>query len=391
MSGPMATRLGDSRPLIAHVLFRFDYGGLENGVVNVINGLPRETFRHAVIALTDATSFRERLQRDDVSVHALHKRAGNDPAALVRLFRLLRALKPAVVHTRNLATLESALVASLAGVPSRVHGEHGWDVYDPEGKSRKYRALRRVLSPAINRFVAVSAELEHWLVDAVGVRPSKVLRICNGVDTKRFAPAETRVGRRLPDARFPPECVLVGSVTRFDAIKDPLNLVRAFIIARGAPAGEALRLVMLGDGELRKDAERLLREAGLAADAWLPGSRDDIPQLLRELDVFVLGSVREGISNTVLEAMASGLPVIASATGGNLELIEDGVGGRLVPPRDPGALARALLAYGADPNMRAAHGAAARARAVGRYSLRHMLDSYQALYNSQCAHLREAA
>ncbi len=389
MSGS-APRTGDSRPLIAHVLFRFDYGGLENGVVNVINGLPEEAFRHAVIALTEATSFRERLRRGDVSVHALRKRTGNDPVALVRLFRLLCTLKPAVVHTRNLPTLEGAVVARLAGVPSCIHGEHGWDVYDPEGKSRKYRALRRVLSPAINRFVAVSTELERWLADAVGIPPSKVVRICNGVDTERFAPA--RDGRTaLPEARFDPGTVVIGSVTRFSAIKDPLNLVNAFIAARRDPTGAALRLVMLGDGELRRDAQRLLLEAGLGTDAWLPGSRDDIPQLLRALDVFVLGSAREGISNTVLEAMASGLPVIASATGGNLELIEEGVSGCLVPPRDPAALARALLAYCAEPGVRAAQGAAARTRAVGSYSMRRMLESYQALYNSQCARLWEAA
>jgi glycosyltransferase involved in cell wall biosynthesis len=113
--------------------------------------------------------------------------------------------------------------------------------------------------------------------------------------------------------------------------------------------------------------------------------------MLRELDVFVLASAREGISNTVLEAMASGLPVIASATGGNLELVEDQVSGRLIPPRDAPALATALLAYAADPDLRAAHGVAARARAVAHYSLEGMIASYQALYQRQCAALREAA
>jgi glycosyltransferase involved in cell wall biosynthesis len=131
--------------------------------------------------------------------------------------------------------------------------------------------------------------------------------------------------------------------------------------------------------------------AFLSAIAWLPGSRDDIPQLLRELEILVLGSAREGISNTVLEAMVTALPAIASATGENLELPQDGVSGRLLTPRDPDALARALLAYGCDPAMRAAHGAAARARAVGSFSLAGMIAGSQALYNGQCAHEREAA
>jgi sugar transferase (PEP-CTERM/EpsH1 system associated) len=380
----------DPRPLIAHVLFRFDYGGLENGVVNVINGLPAERFRHAVVALTEASAFASRIARADVTVHALNKRAGNDPAMLLRLYRLLRTLRPAIVHTRNLATIEGALVARLAGVPRRIHGEHGWDVYDPDGTSRRYRALRRLMNPAIHRFVALSAELEQWLLRTVGIAAGKVVRICNGVDTERFAPAPG-AQRALLQGRFAPASVIVGSVTRFSAIKDPLNLVRAFIAARREPFGAPLRLVMLGDGALKAEAERMLDEAGLAADAWLPGSRDDVAPMLREFDIFALGSAREGISNTVLEAMASGLPVIASATGGNLELIEDGVSGRLVPAQDAAPLARALLDYASNPNLRATHGAAARARAVGNYSLRQMLAAYQALYNGQCAHLREAA
>jgi sugar transferase (PEP-CTERM/EpsH1 system associated) len=382
----------DPRPLIAHVVFRLDYGGLENGVVNVINGLPEAEFRHAIVALTVATEFRHRIRRADVSVHALGKRAGNDPAMLVRLFKLLRSLRPAIVHTRNLATIEGALLARLAGAAVRIHGEHGWDVHDPEGTSPKYRALRKLLNPAITRFVAVSSELERWLVETVGIAPGKVERICNGVDTALFSPAPAGGGRRLLTAAgFAPDSVVVGSVTRFSAIKDPLNVVRAFIAARRDAAGSRLRLVMLGDGELKAAADQMLRDAALAHDAWLPGSRDDVPQLLRELDVFVLGSAREGISNTVLEAMATGLPVIASATGGNLELLEDGVSGHLVTPREPQALAQALLAYARDPALRAAHGAAARTRAEQRYSLAGMIDAYRSLYKSQCSAAREAA
>jgi len=106
----------DERPLIAHVVFRFDYGGLENGVVNVINGLPETLFRHTVIALTDASDFQRRIRRQDVAVHTLNKRAGKDPGSYMRLFRLLRQLRPAIVHTRNLGTLDCTLVARLAGV-----------------------------------------------------------------------------------------------------------------------------------------------------------------------------------------------------------------------------------------------------------------------------------
>lgn len=381
----------DPRPLIAHVVFRFDYGGLENGVVNLINGLPENAFRHAVIALTDASDFKNRIRRSDVSVHTLNKQAGKDPAAYLRLYRLLKKLRPDITHTRNLATLEGAVVARLAGVPQRIHGEHGWDIYDPDGTNRKYRAMRRIASPAIGRFVTVSKELEQWLTGFVGIRAAKVTRICNGVDTDKFRPARGSLREGLPGAVFPHGSVVVGSVIRFSPIKDPLNLVRAFIAARQDPAGTKLRLAMIGDGPLRVAAEKMLHEAGLASDAWLPGSREDVAPLLREMDIYVLGSLREGISNTMLESMATGLPSIATRTGGNLELVDDRVTGYLVKPGDSQELATALLAYARDPALRTAHGGAARERIEKEYSLQRMLGDYEALYRAHSVQYGEAA
>jgi sugar transferase (PEP-CTERM/EpsH1 system associated) len=303
---------------------------------------------------------------------------------------LLRALRPAVVHTRNLATLEGAVVARFAGVPSRIHGEHGWDVYDADGTNWKYRMLRRCVNPAVHRFVGVSREIERWLTGAVGIRAEKVTRICNGVDTDRFRPSNGGDALLLPPERFPSGAVVVGSVTRFSDIKDPLNLVRAFIAARKDPAGAALRLVMVGDGALRTEAQRLLCDADEEAAAWLPGSRDDIPQLLRAMDMFALGSLREGISNTVLEAMASGLPVIATATGGNLELVQDGISGRLVAPGNPGELAAAMLDYACRSAVRLEHGKAGRTRVEQEYSMKRMLADYEALYHACCSAYAEA-
>ena len=134
-----------SSPLVVHIVVRFDYGGLENGLVNLINRMPSSCARHTVIALTAATEFASRIESDGVQVYAIGKRPGKDPAAYVRLYKLLRRLRPDVVHTRNLGTLDCQVVALLAGVRRRVHSEHGWDTTDQEGRSRKYRALRRVL------------------------------------------------------------------------------------------------------------------------------------------------------------------------------------------------------------------------------------------------------
>jgi sugar transferase (PEP-CTERM/EpsH1 system associated) len=368
------------RPLIVHIVFRFDYGGLENGVVNVVNGLGHDEFRHAIVALTETTDFSRRL-RNGVPVFALGKRAGKDPAAYLRLFRLLRKLRPTVVHTRNVGTLDCAFIAFLAGVPVRIHGEHGWDVVDPDGTNRKHRLLRRAASHFVRTFVAVSEDLRRWLTNVVGIPAQKVVWICNGVDTTRFRPSESRQRTGPAAGGSAPDNIVVGSVTRFAPIKDPLNLVEAFLHVHSAVGTQSgkLRLVMIGDGELHAAATARIDQAGASAVAWLPGSRDDIPEQLRAMDVFVLGSLREGISNTVLEAMASGLPVVATATGGNLELVSPDAGA-LVPPGDRSALAAAIAAYAGDADLRARHGRKARERAVSQYSIAAMVASYRKLY-----------
>ena len=373
-----------TRPsLVVHIVVRFDYGGLENGVVNVVNGLSGGEFRHAVIALTESTDFRSRL-RDGVPVYALGKRAGKDPGAYLRLFRLLRKLRPTVVHTRNVGTLDCAFIAWLAGVPIRIHGEHGWDVFDPDGATPKYRFLRRAMSPFVASFVAVSRELRDWLVASVRVPAAKVARICNGVDTDRFRPRETDESSPLPTKIFGEEHVVVGSVTRFTRIKDPLNLIDAFLRLRRDPAltGRSLRLVMIGDGELLAEARARLEQAGALSEAWLPGTRDDVAVLLRAMDIFVLGSKREGVSNTVLEAMASGLPVIATATGGNDELVLAGETGQLVPVENSAALAEAIAKYVNDADLRRNHGRQARGRALSDFSLSVMIGNYRRLYET---------
>jgi sugar transferase (PEP-CTERM/EpsH1 system associated) len=370
------------RPLIAHIVFRFDYGGLENGIVNIVNGLPANEFDHAIIALTQASQFSKRIRRPDVRIYPLDKRPGKDWGAYLRLWQLLRQIKPAIVHTRNVGTMDCQLIAWLAGVPVRIHGEHGWDVHDPDGLNPKYLRVRRLFNPFVHRFVTVSRDLQEWLVERVGIRSSKVTQICNGVDTQRFGQAASAARQRLPAQFSAPGCCVIGSVTRLTEIKDPLSLVRAWLAVRGplAAEGHDVRLALIGDGPLRGAIEAEIAAAGATGFAWLAGSRDDVAELLRALDVFVLSSLREGISNTVLEAMATGLPVIASATGGNLELIENDVTGMLTPPGDTAGLADALSSYVKDPARRAAHGAAARRRAERVYSLSGMMDRYRELY-----------
>ncbi len=363
-----------------HVLYRLQVGGLENGVVNLVNQLPTERYRHAIVCLADATSFRERIRRDDVDVYEMHKRPGQDFATWFRLLRLFRRLRPAVVHTRNIGCLEAQIPAWLAAVPCRVHGEHGWDVSDPDGSNRKYRWLRRLHAPLVHRFIALSRELEGYLRQRVGVAAGKVTRIYNGVDGERF---RITGSDPLPVGFRAPGNVVFGTVGRMHGVKDQTNLCEAFVrlcAAHGDIAAQ-LRLVLIGDGPLQAACEQRLRSAGLGERSWLPGSRDDVPEIMQALDVFVLPSRAEGISNTILEAMACARPVIATRVGGNAELVDDGVSGTLVPASDPAALADAMAGYAADPDLRRSHGAAGRQRIVDAFGMPRMLAAYAGVYD----------
>ena len=371
------------RPLVMHVLYSFDVGGLENGVVNLINHMPPERFRHVVVALAQcAPDFCQRVQRADVEFISLHKLPGHGIKLYPRFYRLCRQLRPAIVHTRNLAALEFTVPAGLAGVPARVHGEHGWDSSDPGGTQRKYQLLRRAYSPFVNRYVALSGQIESYLTERVGIAASRVERICNGVDTLRFQPASTR--QAVAGSPFyESDVVVVGTVGRLQTVKDQLNLVRAVAIARAqGEAGARLRLVIAGDGPQRAEVEAEVAASGIGDITWLAGARSDVPEVMRALDIFALPSQAEGISNTILEAMASGLPVVATDVGGNAELVAAGETGALVPAQDPHAMAQALLRYTADAALRQSHGTAGRQRVERSFSIDNMVERYTRLYQS---------
>jgi len=373
-------------PLVAHVMHRFDTGGLENGVVNLINHMPPTAYRHMVIALTEVTSFRLRLNNHAVECVALGKLPGPGLWLYARMWRLLRRFRPAIVHTRNLGALEMQLPAWAARVPVRVHGEHGRDIDDPDGRNVRHQRQRSFYSPFVNRYVALSRDLAQYLSGAVGISGDRVEQIYNGVDTDLFRPAPIPT----PIAGCPfvgPDYWRIGSVGRMQAIKDPLNLVHAFIVAlRRQPAfGDRARLILVGEGPLRAQALSLLGEEGVAHLAWVPGERSDVADIMRGLDCFVLPSLAEGVSNTILEAMASGLPVLATAVGGNPELVSQGRTGALVRAGDPRELASAILDLAAYPARAREWGRAARGEVETRFSLSAMVARYQELYDQQLA------
>lgn len=362
-----------ARPLVVHVVNSLAVGGLENGVINLAN--QAGGLRHVIVCLIEEGAMRSRL-RPEVPVLILGKRPGHDLGAFVRLVTLLRRLRPAIVHSRNWAAFDAVPAARLAGVLRVVHGEHGRDIHDPEGRNAKRNWIRRRFAPMVSHFVAVSRDLERWLREDVRVPANRVSTIPNGVDLSRFARGSREEAREA--LGLPPDAPVVCTVGRLDPVKDQVGLVRAF--AGLLPAHPEAMLVIAGDGPFRDDLARATAELRVGDRVRMLGEYRDVPGVLAAADVFTLPSIAEGMSNTLLEAMAAGLPAVATRVGGNPELVEDGVTGRLVPARDPGALREALAAYLDDPHLRAMHGKAGRQRAVECFSLERMCQDYTDLY-----------
>lgn len=373
---------GVKAPLIVHVIFRLDIGGLENGLVNLINQTPSGVYRHAIICITCATEFRHRIKVDDVPIIELNKRPGKDLAVYWRFFRAVRALKPDVIHTRNVNTLEFQPLALLAGVRARVHGEHGWDIHDLHGTSRKYRVLRKVLRPFVDQFIVVSRELRNYLTASVGIPPAKIDLIYNGVNSNKFCPRTTIEGQPETGNTCQGIPIVIGTIGRMKEVKNQRLLVQAFItLTKQDPDDRSKsRLVMVGDGPLRRGLMDHIKEAGVRDMSSFPGACSNIVEQLREIDIFVLPSRNEGISNTILEAMAVGLPVVATRVGGTPEIVLEDVTGILVHDNDVSGLVSAISRYIEDSELRRRHGMAARERVQVNFNLDAMVSRYMDVY-----------
>jgi sugar transferase (PEP-CTERM/EpsH1 system associated) len=291
---------------------------------------------------------------------------------------LISRIRPQVVHTRNWGTIDGIIAAKLARVKYVVHGEHGREFTDLYGSNYRRNLARWVLGRWVNSFVAVSDEIKSWLLNQVGIPGDKVVTIINGVDTKKFFPS-TNKGKVKQELGIDPHTFIVGTVGRLDKVKNYQMLLNALLSQTRYK--NPYKLMLIGDGPERADLEAFVTTHRLSNVEFL-GEKQNVQDYLQIFDLFVLTSMVEGISNTILEAMATGTPVIATRVGGNPEIVEDNMTGSLIPSGNHALLSEMITKYMNDRSLCEKHGQAARSRCEKLFSLNVMVEKYDRLYSN---------
>ena len=365
-------------PKVLQVVLSLNPGGTERLVVELVRRL-RPELPMAVCCLDEAGSWGEGLRLEDIGVTALRRREGFQPQLGRAISRIAAQHGARVVHCHHYSPFVYASIARLWSPDLRIiFTEHGRLSDAPP--SAKRRTANRVLAHAPREVVTVSAELKQHLV-AEGFPTRKVSVIYNGIDVGVVPGCDVRARVRR-ELGIADNAVVVGTIARLDPVKDLHTLIRA--VGRQGPQRAPMVLLVIGDGSERAQLEASAREVGRGSSVRFLGHREDARDLLAACDLYANSSISEGISLTILEAMAAGLPVVATRVGGTPEIV-DATCGRLVPSRDPDALASTLAALAADGALRRTLGGKARTRVEQRFTLDRMIREYRDAYYAAAA------
>jgi len=296
---------------VVHLVYSFGCGGLEKVIANLINHSTQYDVEHVLISLTDDISMMDQVDKK-IKVFVLDKKSGNDIKTHVKLFSLLKKLKPQAINTYNFGTIEYHLAAKMAGVPIRVHSDHGRGGDDPTGKDKLHNIFRKFIAKFITEYIVVSYDLYQWVSNVIKVEPSKITLLFNGVVVPQNKDIKSSKARVF---------VTVG---RLDKVKNQRLLIDAFTQAVNTLDGfEHCILNIVGDGPLYNELQAQINLLNMQNSIHLLGFRNDITTILEESDIFVLSSVYEAMPMTILEAMANNTPVICTNVGGISQFISE--------------------------------------------------------------------
>jgi len=377
--------MAPSRPKVVHLITRLELGGAQQNTLYCVEHHDRTRFSVGLWAGAGGRLDPAARGIADADVRILpwlvHPIApGKDLGAVARLAAMLSGVDLLHTHSSKAGILGRA-AARLARVRAVVHTVHGWSFNDvqPALTRRFYMEAERAAARVTDRIVCVArADRERGLAMGIGhAAQYRILR--SGIDPSLYRPSPGAGVRLRATIGASPEDLVVGSIANFKPQKGPLDFVEAARIAH--LRNPRLRFVVAGDGELRPKVERAIAEAGLGSIVHLLGWRDDVPELLAGLDIFLLTSLFEGLPRVVLQAMAASVPVVATDTGGVREVVSSGVTGVLVPPAHPEEAAEAIVALARDPEGRRRLADAASAALGSEFDIRRMVRDLEELYD----------
>lgn len=368
---------------ILHVVDSLGKGGLENGLVNLIGRLNSDRFEHVVCAVRRLGPNAERLEAAGARVICLDTQAVSRFQAAT-LVRTIRDINPDLVHSRNWAGIEAVLAGRWARSRGLIHSEHGLEADTSIKEPWRRNWFRRLAFELADRVLTVSHQLRDLHAKRTGFPAQRITVIHNGVDSRRFQPDPAIRARVREELGFSPSEFCIGCVGNLTPVKDYPTALRG--LDSFDQACDNWRLVVVGEGPERPKLEEIVN----AHPRWknrvtFLGLSHRVPELLAAMDVYLLSSVIEGISNSLLEAMASGLPAVATAVGGNPEVVVDGESGLLFPAGDFKKLAEQLLLIREQAELRASLARRARQRVREEFSIDSMVRKYQAVYEGLTA------
>jgi glycosyltransferase involved in cell wall biosynthesis len=365
------------RPIkILHVVFSLEQGGMENGLINITRGLDAQKFETHVACLEREGDFAQRLP-EPKRIYVLGKDVGFSMKALGVLSKLISRIKPDVVHSHNLGPLMYGGLATAMGIRAPIlHGEHS--LLPPEECRAKKLRQRHLFYRACKKVHAVSAGLREQLVQ-LGLPAEKIITLINGVDTERFAPDSRSMARREIGDFIPANAFVFGIVGRFGPFKRHGVLIEAFNqLASQAPD---LHLLVVGGGGPEKERVVAQGKASPVANRiHFVGFQNDPVPYYRAMNLLVVPSINEGMSNAVLEGMACGIPVLANNVCGNAEMIVNGGNGLLADLETAGQLTTELRGICTNRHALEEMGQRARESAIKSFSISTMVYNYARLY-----------
>lgn len=359
---------------VMHTVLSLEVGGLEKVVCDMVLGLNKEWFNVEVCCFDTLGELSELLKKNYIYVNLLKRNQDKyDFFFPFRLRKLLREKNVQILHMHSGTFFLGTQAGVLARIPAMIYTDHGRHLVEP----KFLVGMDRFSSMFANKVIAVSNQLEEYLVDVVKLPCSKTTTIINGIDTTMYKP-RNKSTCLMDEFGIGESTKVIGTVGRLAEVKDQATMIKAF--ARVNQQFQECILMLVGDGPKKNDLQQLVKDQGLSDKVFFVGSRGDVPNLINLFDIFLLTSLSEGTSISLLEAMSSGVTPIVTDIGGNTSIVDNELNGIKIKPGDVDRLSDSIIGLLTNDDLRYRLGRNAINKVREKYSMSNMIQEYTDLY-----------